>query len=134
MAIVTLIVLVVLVIGFSLPYAHKQGSHIGVEILVRRFSRRARKVIRAVTDLAAAVLFGLVTWRLVLYGQTLRRSGEVSIARRIERGEAMVLNALARLQPRPAVALVALAAQHAGEHRYARFGKGVGRVTTAAPT
>lgn len=71
--------LAVLALGFSLPYAHSQGSNIGVEILVRRFRRRTRNAIKRGADLMGAVLFGLVAWRMVLYGMSIRRTGEVSM-------------------------------------------------------
>lgn len=67
------------VIALSLPYAHREKSHIGVEILMRLFSRRTRWRIRLATNCAATVLFSLVTWRLVVYGLTLRDSGVLSM-------------------------------------------------------
>ena len=72
-------ILAVLVVGFSLPYAHCQGSHIGVEVVVRRFQRLTRKIIKLLTDLISLGLFGVVAWRLFLYGKTLEKAGEVSL-------------------------------------------------------
>ena len=71
--------LAVLGVGFALPYTHAQGSNIGVEVLYRRFKRRTRNRIKLCTDLAGAALFGVVAWRMVLYGLTLERVGEVSM-------------------------------------------------------
>ena len=72
-------ILAVLALGFALPYAHSQGSHIGVEVVYQRLPRRARQVLRLVTDTAAAVLFAVVAWRMVLYGMSMRESGTVSM-------------------------------------------------------
>lgn len=72
-------ILATLAVGLSLPYAHAQGVHIGVEILVRRFPRRTRAVIKLVTDIAAMALFAIVAWRLEVYGQTMKASGLVSM-------------------------------------------------------
>lgn len=72
-------ILATLAVGFSLPYAHRQGVHIGVEIVVRRLPRLARNSVKLVTDAAALVLFCIVTWRMWLYAGTMRDSGLVSM-------------------------------------------------------
>ncbi|MBU1002297.1 MAG: TRAP transporter small permease [Proteobacteria bacterium] len=72
-------ILATLAIGLSLPYAHSQRVHIGVEIVVRRFSRRTRDIIKLLTDLAALALFTLVCWRMAIYATTLRQAGTVSM-------------------------------------------------------
>lgn len=72
-------ILAVIVAGFSLPYAHSQGSHIGVEMLYNKLGRRLRICIKFVTDLFGSVLFGVVAWQMALYAITLQESGEVSM-------------------------------------------------------
>lgn len=72
-------ILGVIAVGFALPYTHFQKSHIGVEILVRRLSRRTRNAVKLVTNSATLFLVGIVTWRMFLYAQTLDESGEVSM-------------------------------------------------------
>ncbi|MFW5837279.1 MAG: TRAP transporter small permease [Desulfovibrionaceae bacterium] len=72
-------ILAVLAVGFSLPYAHSQGSHIGVEVLYQRLPRRARQWLMLATDLAAAGLFGVVAWQMIDYGFSMRASGMVSM-------------------------------------------------------
>ncbi|WP_243543987.1 TRAP transporter small permease [Pseudodesulfovibrio tunisiensis] len=72
-------ILAVLVMGMALPYAHSQGSHIGVEVVMRRFSRKVRARVKCFTDLCACVLFGIVAWRMALYAASLERSGQVSM-------------------------------------------------------
>lgn len=71
--------LAALTLGFSLPYAHSQGSNIGVELFYSRLSRRVRRRIKLCTDVLGAALFGLVAWRMFLYGANIARSGEVSM-------------------------------------------------------
>lgn len=85
-------ILATLAIGLSLPYAHTQQVHIGVEIVTRRLSRRTRKIIKLVTDFAALCLFALVAWRMYLYAGTLERSGVVSM--NLELPEYLVVYAL----------------------------------------
>ncbi len=71
--------LAVLVMAFSLPYAHSQGSHIGVELLYRHFPRKLRQAISFCTNLTAFALFSVVTWRMTCYALSMRASGEVSL-------------------------------------------------------
>ncbi len=67
------------VVALSLPYAHKERCHIGVEILMRLFSLRTQAVMKFFTDILALALFLLVTWRMALYGRTMQKVGEVSM-------------------------------------------------------
>jgi TRAP-type C4-dicarboxylate transport system permease small subunit len=64
----------------ALPYTHKIKGHVGVEILVRLLSKRARAIIDICTGILSLCLFGIVTWRMTLYANTMRKSGEVSIS------------------------------------------------------
>lgn len=72
-------ILAVLAVACTLPTAHTDKSHIGVELVMRRLGHRTRMVVRLCTDVAAMCLFGLVTWRMWLYGETQRASGRVSM-------------------------------------------------------
>lgn len=72
-------ILGVIAVGFALPYTHYQKSHIGVEILVRKLSKKTRNAVKLVTNFVTLILVGLVTWRMYLYAQTLGKSGEVSM-------------------------------------------------------
>ena len=72
-------ILGVIAVGFALPYAHFQKSHIGVEILVRRFSKETRDKIKLVTNSVTLALVALIAWRMFLYAKTIGASGEVSM-------------------------------------------------------
>jgi TRAP-type C4-dicarboxylate transport system permease small subunit len=67
------------VIALSLPYAHKEKCHIGVEILMRLFSLRTQAVVKFSTDILAFILFLIVTWRMTDYAHTMQKVGEVSM-------------------------------------------------------
>ena len=69
-----------LAVASALPYTHKIKGHVGVEILVRLFSKRTQTVIDICTGILSLCLFGLVTWRMTLYAYTMQKSGEVSIS------------------------------------------------------
>lgn len=72
-------ILGVIAVGFALPYTHFQKSHIGVEILVRHFSKTTRNKIKLVTNSVTFIMVALIAWRMFLYAQTLGASGEVSM-------------------------------------------------------
>lgn len=65
--------------AFALPRTHELKGHIGVEILVRKFSRRVQASIEFFTQTAALLFFSVVTWRMAVYADTMRLSGEVSM-------------------------------------------------------
>ena len=69
-----------LAVASALPYTHKIKGHVGVEILVRLFSKRTQAIIDICTGILSLCLFGLVTWRMTLYANTMWRSGQVSIS------------------------------------------------------
>jgi len=68
-----------LAIGFSLPYAHKKDVHIGVEILVRLFSKQVQSKIKFITNIFSFILVSIISWRMFVYAGTMARSGEVSM-------------------------------------------------------
>jgi TRAP-type C4-dicarboxylate transport system permease small subunit len=72
--------LATLAAALALPYTHAMKGHIGVEILVVRFSRRTQAAIELGTNILSLVLFAVVTWRMYLYAATIRKSGEVSMS------------------------------------------------------
>lgn len=65
--------------AMALPYTHQVKGHIGVEILVRIFSERVQTIIDTGTSILSLLLFGTVTWRMLVYAHTMRESGEVSM-------------------------------------------------------
>lgn len=72
-------VLAVLTTGLALSYAQSQKSNIGVEFIYTKLSQRTRRIVKIFTTFTSAMLFGMVTWRLYLYGHTMREAEEVSM-------------------------------------------------------
>ncbi len=68
-----------LTVALALPYTHSVRGHIGVEMVVRLFSRRTQAAIELCTSTVSMILFSLVTWRMALYACTMKASGEVSM-------------------------------------------------------
>lgn len=86
-------ILAVLTTGLALSYAQSQKANIGVEFLMGKLGKRTRRNVQCITNIASAILFGVVTWRLYLYGCSMRDSGEVSMT--LELPTDMVIFALA---------------------------------------
>ncbi len=71
--------LATLALALSLPYAHRERAHVGVEVLYMRLGRGARAVTDVVTGLLAGGLFAVVAARSWDYAGQMRASGEVSM-------------------------------------------------------
>lgn len=67
------------VASFALAYTTVRGGHVAVAVLVMRLSPRAQRVIFVLTQLLAIILFSLLSWECIQYGNDLRTSGEVSL-------------------------------------------------------
>ncbi len=72
--------LATILLACAMPMTHAEKGHVGVDLVVRLFSRRGQAVNDAVTGLLALILFVLVCWQCMLYAQTMKRTGEVSMS------------------------------------------------------
>ena len=68
-----------LAVVMAMPYTHQVQGHIGVEIIVRLFSEKTQTIIDICTGIISLILFAIVTWRMTVYGNTMKKSGEVSM-------------------------------------------------------
>jgi TRAP-type C4-dicarboxylate transport system permease small subunit len=68
-----------LAVVMALPYTHQVQGHIGVELVVRLLSEKTQIYIDIGTGIISLTLFGLVTWRMAVYANTMQESGEVSM-------------------------------------------------------
>lgn len=55
-----------IVVTFSVAYTAYQKSHIGVDLVIDRFSKNTRKLIRCVTSLLTFCMFVFITWQTSL--------------------------------------------------------------------
>ncbi len=69
----------VIAVACSLPFTHIEGGHIGVELVVRKFSRKTRNIIKLCTEVLSLILFSLVTWKMFEYYIKVKNSGELSM-------------------------------------------------------
>ena len=55
-----------IVVTFSVAYTAHKRAHIGVDLLIERFPRKARRLIGCVTSFLALGLFVLICWQTVI--------------------------------------------------------------------
>lgn len=67
-----------LVIASALGHTQREKDHIVVDILSDRFPARVKRALDAVSYAVTAALFSIVAWRLIVWGGTIRESGELS--------------------------------------------------------
>jgi len=68
-----------LAVVMALPYTQQVKGHIGVELLVRLLPEKTQAKVDICTGVLSLSLFGLVTWRMLVYARTMQESGEVSM-------------------------------------------------------
>lgn len=68
-----------LVMGCALPYSHKKSVHIGVEILMRLFSKRTQAIVKLVTNSLSVILMSIISWRMIIFAGSMAESGERSM-------------------------------------------------------
>lgn len=69
--------------AFALAYAQIHKSHIAVDILTQRFSKKTRRWLEGVNRAFGGAFFIVVGWQLLRYGTTLWRTGELTETLRI---------------------------------------------------
>ena len=67
-----------IVTAFALGYAQLKRSHIAVDIVVLRFSKKTQRILNAVNHFICMLFFIIVTWQVAKYATTLYETGEVT--------------------------------------------------------
>jgi TRAP-type C4-dicarboxylate transport system permease small subunit len=67
-----------LLLAFSLPYAHLEKAHVGVEIIFDKFPRPLQIAVDLVTRAASTIFFFLAAWQSYRYAAEMKRVGLVS--------------------------------------------------------
>ena len=67
-----------IVTAFALGYTQIRRGHIAVDILVRLFSRRTRRILNGLNCFICMIFFALVSKQIAEYATTLRETGEVT--------------------------------------------------------
>ena len=72
-----------LVVALALGYAQITHSHISVDILSTRYSKRTQRIMNAISSFLCMIFFVLVAWQSAIYASTIWRRGETSETLRI---------------------------------------------------
>lgn len=71
--------LLTLTLAFSLPFAHMEKIHVGVEIVYRLLSAKTRLFLKLITDIMSLLLMATITVMMFDYWAVTKDSGEVSM-------------------------------------------------------
>jgi TRAP-type C4-dicarboxylate transport system permease small subunit len=72
-----------LVVALPLGYAQISRSHISVDILATRYSKRTQRIMNAINSFLCMIFFILVGWQSANYATTIWKRGETSETLRI---------------------------------------------------
>jgi len=67
-----------IVIAFALGVTQKRKSHIVVDILTDRFSKKANRVLDTINYFITMIFFAIISWQIYLWGMKIWESGELS--------------------------------------------------------
>ena len=67
-----------IITAFALGYAQIKRTHIAVDILVIRFSKKTQKILNSINYFICMVFFAIVSWQVAKYATTLYSTGEVT--------------------------------------------------------
>lgn len=68
-----------MVVSFSLAHTSLKRGHIAVDFVMQKFSSKVQRVTDSISSFFCTILFGIISWHMVLYAVDLQESGEVSM-------------------------------------------------------
>ena len=66
-------------VSFAMAHTSIKNGHVAVSLVVRLLPKRLQGGIQTITSSFGFILFALIAWRSILYGNSLRTTGEVSL-------------------------------------------------------
>ncbi len=69
-----------ILLACAMPMTHVENGHVGVDLVVRLLSERSQALIDTITGFLSLTLFALICWQCVLYGASMKKTGEVSMS------------------------------------------------------
>jgi TRAP-type C4-dicarboxylate transport system permease small subunit len=69
--------------AFALGFSQMKNAHIAVDALTLKFSKKTQNALKILNALIGAVFFSIAGWQLIRWGNTLRRTGELTETLRI---------------------------------------------------
>lgn len=68
-----------ILVFLTIAYCAVQGGHIAIDVLFSRFPQRLQAVLDSFNYLLSVVLFGLMSWQLIVQVLNVKRMGEASM-------------------------------------------------------
>ena len=69
--------------AFALGYTQIRGGHIAVDILIVRFSKSPRRILKGINDFICTIFFFIVAWQITKLATNLWETGEITETLRI---------------------------------------------------
>ncbi len=66
------------VTAFALGQTQARKGHVAVDVLINTFSAKTKKVLKVAGDLVCMLFFVIVTWQLIVKGNILWKTGELT--------------------------------------------------------
>ena len=70
--------LLIILVFCSLAYTELVHGHVKVDLFMSRFNERTQAILTAITQSLCCLLIGGMAWSVLVYGERMRMSGEVS--------------------------------------------------------
>ena len=72
-----------IVTAFALGYTQMKRGHVGIDIVVNKFSKKTQKIVNSANYLICMIFFALAGWQIAQWATTLFQTGEVTETLRI---------------------------------------------------
>ena len=69
----------VVAVAFAMAYTSVEKGHVAVSLIIRLLPDKIQGLVDCITSLLGLFLFSVISWQSVIYGNSLRVSGEVSL-------------------------------------------------------
>ncbi|MCF8142777.1 MAG: TRAP transporter small permease [Deltaproteobacteria bacterium] len=66
-------------VAFAMAHTSNENGHVAVSLVIRLLPNRIQGAVEVITNFFVLILFILIAWRSVLYAESLRVTGEVSL-------------------------------------------------------
>ncbi len=72
-----------IVTAFALGYTQIKRGHVGIDMVVNRFSTRTQRILNGINYFICMIFFALASWQIAKWATTLWKTGEITETLRI---------------------------------------------------
>jgi TRAP-type C4-dicarboxylate transport system permease small subunit len=69
----------VVAVSFAMAHTSVEDGHVAVSLLVRLLPKRGQAIVGSITSFFSIFFFAMISWRSVMYANSLKETGEVSL-------------------------------------------------------